>query len=411
MASIILIKKKNVISYKIIYYANKERKNFFLPSKYSEAKAREIAGKIEEIVQAQETGDTVRRSTAVWLSELPIDLRQRFERFGLIEIQKSWTVEQLWDEYQRTQEAEVKYSTQQTYETVRKRFLLYFDCNLNADELTIQDAKNWRKELTIRYAEASVAGSIQRTRAVFAWAVKRGYIAKNVWLEVNRGSFVNKDREREVTRDEYAKILDACPDQNWRTLIALCRIGGLRNPSETLLLKWSDVNWEKDRLLVHSPKTEGKAGHESRVIPLWPELRIELDRQFAAAEPGGSPYVIAGSNARDTTQNLRRKFSQIIFLAGIEPYPRLFHNLRGSRSNELFRDYPAHVASYWMGQSYKIASQHYLHPTDADYMQALTPQPGGSQAIKEGNNKGNNPAETGGNPAKQTEPETERKTL
>ena len=32
--------------------------------------------------------------------------------------------------------------------------------------------------------------------------------------------------------DEYAKLLDACPNQEWRTIIALARVGGLRYSSE-----------------------------------------------------------------------------------------------------------------------------------------------------------------------------------
>ena len=36
-------------------------------------------------------------------------------------------------------------------------------------------------------------------------------------------------------------ILEACPDQEWRTLFALVRYGGLRCPSEVLKLKWSDI--------------------------------------------------------------------------------------------------------------------------------------------------------------------------
>lgn len=107
-------------------------------------------------------------------------------------------------------------------------------------------------------------------------------------------------------------------------------------------------------------------------MPLFPELREEQECLFEEAIPGGSPFVI--TKWRDTEQNMRTHFLRIIFRAGLEQWPRLFHNLRGSRSNELFSEYPAHVASQWMGQSAKMAQEHYLHATDADIQRAIAPK-------------------------------------
>ena len=56
------------------------------------------------------------------------------------------------------------------------------------------------------------------------------------------GSFENRDKDRTISREEYAKLLDACPNQEWRTIIALARIGGLRCPSELKQLRWPDVS-------------------------------------------------------------------------------------------------------------------------------------------------------------------------
>ena len=179
---------------------------------------------------------------------------------------------------------------------------------------------------------------------------------------------VSKDKEHFVSMPDYRRLLDACPDQEWRTLLALCRIGGLRNPSETLKVKWTDVNWELNRLLVHSPKTEHHVGKDSRIIPLFPELRKELERQFDQAREG-AVFVI--DHWRDVDKNLRTHFERIIFRAGLEKWDRLFHNLRGSRSNELFSEFPSHVASAWMGQNNKVALEHYLHPREEDFQKAI----------------------------------------
>ncbi len=104
-----------------------------------------------------------------------------------------------------------------------------------------------------------------------------------------------------ITREEAAKVLEACPDAQWRLLFALSRYGGLRCPSEHLGLKWGDVDWERNRILVRSPKTEHHAGGESRMIPLFPELLSHLLEVFSQPNPG--EYVI--SRYRDTNGNLR----------------------------------------------------------------------------------------------------------
>ena len=72
----------------------------------------------------------------------------------------------------------------------------------------------------------------------------------------------------------------ACPNTDWRTIVALCRYGGLRCPSEVLTLKWADVDWEHGRFRVHSPKTEHHPGKEVREVPLFPELR-EFSKKHA----------------------------------------------------------------------------------------------------------------------------------
>ena len=73
-------------------------------------------------------------------------------------------------------------------------------------------------------------------------------------------------------REDAELVIDACPDAEWRLLFALSRFGGLRCPSEHLSLRWADVDWQRSRIRVRSPKTEHHPGGESRLIPIFPEL-------------------------------------------------------------------------------------------------------------------------------------------
>ena len=113
------------------------------------------------------------------------------------------------------------------------------------------------------------------------------------------------------------------------------------------------------------PKTEHHKGKASREIPLFPELRPYLEEAFELAEAGGSPFVI--TRYRDAAGNLRTELLRIIRRAGLEPWERMFHNLRASRQNELAAKLPIHIVCAWIGNSALIAQKHYLTVTDADF--------------------------------------------
>ncbi len=89
---------------------------------------------------------------------------------------------------------------------------------------------------------------------------------------------------------------------------------------------------------------------------------------FEAAEPG-SEWVIA--RYRDPTRNLRSQFIRILHRAGPKPWPRLFHDLRGSRQTELAAKYPIHVVCSWLGNTQAIAQTDYLQLRDCDFEDAI----------------------------------------
>jgi len=202
---------------------------------------------------------------------------------------------------------------------------------------------------------------------MFKRAGKWKLIAENPFADVIAGSQSNKARMFFVTREMADKILDTCPDTQWKLLFALSRFGGLRCPSEHLALKWADVDWEHGRLRVPSCKTEHIEGGDCRFIPLFPELRELLMKAFDEAEPG-TEHII--TRCRDARQNLRTQLERIIKRAGLKSWPKLFHNLRATRQTELAEKYPIHVVCAWLGNSRAVAQEHYLQVTDAHFTQA-----------------------------------------
>ena len=59
-------------------------------------------------------------------------------------------------------------------------------------------------------------------------------------------------------------------------------------PLGTSWPRWGDVDWERNRITVHSPKTEHHEGRESRQIPIFPELRPYLEEVWEQPSRGRS---------------------------------------------------------------------------------------------------------------------------
>src|SRR5262249_14670123 len=80
-------------------------------------------------------------------------------------------------------------------------------------------------------------------------------------------------------------------------------------------------------------------------------------------------YVI--SRYRTPDVNWRPQFLRILQQAGLKPWERLFQNLRSSRQTELVNEgHPIHAVCAWIGNSVKIAADHYLQVRDEDFDRA-----------------------------------------
>ena len=244
-----------------------------------------------------------------------------------------------------TGRTDVKIRTTINLDQARKNLVAYFGEAKPLAEITEGDAEDFRRSLLTRLAINTARRHCGRAKQFFAGAVRKRYLTRNPFAEL-RGVGVKGNPEKLyfVTRGEAQQVLDACPDNQWRLLFALARFGGLRTPSEPLLLKWTDIDWHRGRIRVTSPRTEHHDGKSERIIPLFPELRPILEAAWDEA-PEGTEFVI--TRCRDTNQNLRTQLQRIIAKAGLKGWPKLFHNLRATRETELAGQHPVHVVCDW----------------------------------------------------------------
>ena len=111
------------------------------------------------------------------------------------------------------------------------------------------------------------------------------------------------------------------------------------------------------------------AGALESILRAWPLTGVLAE---------GAEYVVPGNHreAANTDQgwincNLRTQFLKIIRRAGLQPWPRLFHNLRASCETDLMKDHPIHAVTEWIGNTPSIALKHYLQVLESDFAKAV----------------------------------------
>jgi len=271
---------------------------------------------------------------------------------------------------------DVKPATKEVWRQGEMGLVEFFGADKPLPDVSPGDADGYKLVLIgKKLAPMTVRKRLQFAKMIFRAAVRRRLIPSDPFADVTIKAGM-PDRSRFVTRDETTKLIDACPNHDWRAIVTLARYGGLRCPSEVLSLRWQDVDWGAGRIVVQSPKTEHHPGKERRLIPLFPELRPILEECFELA-PEGTVYVVdeqmrasAQGKAGWRNCNLRTQFQRIIHRAGLTAWPRLFHNLRSSRQTELAEQFPSHVVCEWLGNSEDIARKHYYQVTDDHFAQA-----------------------------------------
>lgn len=351
--------------------------------KISQRNAESFKLRVELILTSLTLQNGLDGETARWIVELDDATHAKLAKVGLVEprAERSQTLEGHIDSY-LARRTEVKPRTQISWKQARKSLIDYFGAEKRLATVTVAGAKDWERWLATPEARGNLKDDEQKTglapntirkrvanaKLFFDDAVARELIPANPFKSLKGSVGANHDRDHFVTREVIEKVLDVCPDAEWRLIVALSRYGGLRCPSEHLALTIQDVDLPNSRLRVPSPKTEHHAGKAFRMIPLFPELKPFVEDVCELLEPGQT-YLI--NRYRDTNANLRTRLLRIIQKAGVPVWEKLFQNMRASRATELADEFPEHVATAWIGHSVKVARQHYWQVTDDHFDRAI----------------------------------------
>lgn len=327
---------------------------------------------VEALVSNRITSRPPEPYLAKWLSSLPPRHLAMLQKHGLAGGVGALnvTLESFLEDYFAN--LAVKPGTRLIYGHTRRKLLDFFPKGQLLRAITPLQGDQFRTYLSqLKDKQKLSASTINRrvglARQFLHKAVKRKLLADNPFADVRAGQQVNTVRQFFLTREDADKVLAACPNPEWQLLFGLARFAGLRIPSESSLLTWDDVEWDKGRFRVRSPKTEHHQGGEMRWVPIFPELHPYLLQAYQRRNDG-SNFVLptrCGSNA-----NLRTQFCRILRKAGLKPWPKLFQNLRSTCQTELQEKYGPAKACRWIGNSLRVAEKHYIQATEDEFLLA-----------------------------------------
>lgn len=344
-----------------------ERKTLRLGN-VTQRQADAVRVRIEQLLASKSTG-VLDTEASRWVEGLDDDLHKKLARLGLVPSRERCgaTLKGLLDSVWST--LAVKPGTKRTYQQTRDGMETFFGASTALEAFTPLLCDQWKQSMRdAELADATVAKRVKTARQFFKQAIRWKMVTENPLVDVKAGATTNRSRMVFVSKEMTQKVLDACPDAEWRLIVTMSRYGGVRIPSEIMPLTWSDVDFEKGLVHITSCKTEGYEGRDRRTLPMFPELRAALMDVYEEAEEGTE---LVFTKHRLVSGNLRTQMHRIIKRAGMTPWPKPFHNLRSSRQTELTSDFPTHVVCAWLGNSITVAMSHYLQVRDSDYARAI----------------------------------------
>lgn len=377
--------------WRILVVDHQGKRRTIRPGKIDKKGVQHIARHLDVLVAAKIAGQPFGRQTALWIEEIGNTLHDRLSRLDLITARESDAVSQviLLSEFlnQHVEQARTATGKPAAKSTVSKwkgteNFLndLFHKRPLNS--ITQDDAHQFRVWLNQRRIKQKTAGRngqpmsenakrkhIANCKMFFNAAKRRGLVDSNPFEFQTSSTEVNRSRDHYITPEDTLRLLNSAPDAQWRLMIALWRLGGLRK-MEIFNLVWADYQPDYGRLLVRSTKTAHVEGCDFRFVPLRDIEPYVIDA-FQAAYPKGKRSVPSDqpmlTRYSRSNSNLDKPFCKIVLKAGLLPWPKLFQNLRSSCETQWIKEGArADLLANWIGHSVKIQRQNYLQHTEED---------------------------------------------
>ncbi|WP_432798692.1 tyrosine-type recombinase/integrase [Poriferisphaera sp. WC338] len=343
--------------------------------------ARQIQVFVDDLVHSVKTGTRPTGKTQAWIAEVSEDIYGRLVGVGLCESKEAQviaTLEGLCERFIAGKRGSVKPATLPTYRRAVNHLYAYFKRSKPTNEITPADALDFQSDLRSKKAvgrdeclsDATCRKCCGLARQIFAYGEAAGWVERNPFAHkgIKVAVYGNEEKRRYIEHGIMIQLLQHAPSQEWRLLLVLGRYGGLRIPSEIKGMTWDHVNWGDGKLTVLSPKTEG-SGRGRRVIPLFPEIRTELEILYEQAAEG-DVYIFDKTIRGHTNLSVPlRRLGEKASVAVVKGLT--WKNMRASAATDVLREYGPTLESAWIGHGQAIAIEHYGIVRDSDFVEAV----------------------------------------
>jgi integrase len=221
--------------------------------------------------------------------------------------------------------------------------------------------------------EATVSSRAMIAKIMFSRAIKPArYIAVSPFAGLKTLRPDLDDDWQELTGEQIAALEHAAAVEGpeWRNLVALTARAGLR-VGEARQLKKSDVQFDRNRILVANPSKTVTTKKKAREVLLDPELAAILRDTFPLIQGELACPVPANNLYRTFTGyndvKRKRRYIGIVERAGLPPYAKPFHTLRKNRATSWRLQYPDIVVDRWLGHGPEVARKHYTKVQESFY--------------------------------------------
>lgn len=173
---------------------------------------------------------------------------------------------------------------------------------------------DWIDQDKRRQSPWSKAKSSSAVKSAMAWAVKQQLIPSNPFAGV---SYAGGDPRAPMADGELAKLFDAANPRE-RQLLVFLSLTGCR-PGEARQLRWDQVDWQRQMIVMQEHKTRRQTGR-GRVVILTPAV-IEL---LQGIKRGRSPHVflsrLGSAYSPDGMTVMLRRLSKRAGVTGVTLY-------------------------------------------------------------------------------------------
>ncbi len=205
--------------------------------------------------------------------------------------------------------------------------------------------------------------------AILSYAVKKRYIDFNPMRDVEKPKGITRaGKEMEFLKpEEIRAFLKNIGDQKYKTLFTLAVMSGMRQ-GEILGLKWADIDWFNNQVLVnrtfnHGKFYEPKSNTSRRSIDIGSTVMAEIRKWRLACPPNELGLVFPNENGKpiDCNNMIKYQFQPALRRAGLRKIR--FHDLRHTYATLFINqgEHPKYIQTQMGHSSIKVTMDTYGH--------------------------------------------------